>query len=323
MAEVDATRACVVCGALFARYKTKSVCSDACAATRQREYQSRSDARKPAIVKQCKWCAAEFTPRNSAVCCCAEHARLLKLKRDRDRDVAPEQRAAWSKTYSQRHADKVRERGRIHAAKNRAKHGRGDRSVEYAAQRTRRLGPTLAAMLWLDVCYYAAHAEALAMNAEFDRAVRKRARSVQKRFADSAEEWRWKYRNDPEFRQAQIQRLKAQKIKRKKQTEFGMTKEEALAVYAERSSCLYCGCRLDDKGKVLDHMDPLSKGGAHDASNLAVACRSCNTRKAAKLFIDWLLLVPEARRAMVAKVYAKKHGAPAEQGGLMLAMKAA
>ena len=26
-------------------------------------------------------------------------------------------------------------------------------------------------------------------------------------------------------------------------------------------------------------MDPLSKGGAHDASNLVVSCADCNTRK--------------------------------------------
>lgn len=42
--------------------------------------------------------------------------------------------------------------------------------------------------------------------------------------------------------------------------------------------CAYCGKRA--KGHLTqDHVVPLSKGGAHDISNVVPACRSCNTRK--------------------------------------------
>ena len=317
MAEVDATRACVVCGTLFARNGKVSLCSDECRATRQREHM-RASALRNGYIKgpqqlTCAHCGAPFVgPTNKTFC-------SVKCK-DAERRKTPAYARDQAK-WRDNNRDVIRARQKQYSSRVRAGRGRGDRSGEYAVQRTRRLGPTLAAMLWLDVRYYAAHVEALAMNAEFDRAAR--ARRAANRGLVEADKWRWKYRNDPEFRQAQLQRLKAQKIKRKKRTEFSMTKAEVLAVYAERSSCLYCGCRLDSGSKVLDHMDPLSKGGAHDASNLVVACAKCNTRKSAKLFVDWLPHVTESRRAMVAKVYAKKHGAPAEQCGLMLVMKAA
>ena len=46
--------------------------------------------------------------------------------------------------------------------------------------------------------------------------------------------------------------------------------------------CKYCGCALDfsAKGTVhLDHVIPLSKGGAHSISNVVWSCSSCNLRK--------------------------------------------
>lgn len=47
--------------------------------------------------------------------------------------------------------------------------------------------------------------------------------------------------------------------------------------------CYLCGHLIPKGRRHLDHIVPLSKGGAHVASNLACACRSCNARKGAKL----------------------------------------
>ena len=41
--------------------------------------------------------------------------------------------------------------------------------------------------------------------------------------------------------------------------------------------CSYCGERSDDL--TADHIIPLSRGGNHTLDNIAVACRTCNSRK--------------------------------------------
>src|SRR4051794_14742919 len=52
---------------------------------------------------------------------------------------------------------------------------------------------------------------------------------------------------------------------------------------AARVRCYYCN-RLVPKGKrTLDHIVPLARGGAHDVTNLCVACHHCNVTKSAKL----------------------------------------
>lgn len=255
--------------------------------------------------------------------CCAEHVALAKRKRDRDREVAPEQRAAWNARYVAKNYAAVRARDNEGKARARAERGRGDRSAEYDAKRSRERGLRLAAMLWLDAGYYAAHVEALALNAQFDRADRELLKASNRRFESSAEEWRWRYRNEPEFRRAQIQRSKVRKIDRRVASDGTLTPEQVRLVHAERSSCLYCGCRLGSCDRVLDHMDPISKGGAHDMSNLVVTCKKCNARKSAKTFVQWLYFVPEDRRELIANWYAMKRGAPAEQRGRVMAVKAA
>jgi 5-methylcytosine-specific restriction endonuclease McrA len=50
-----------------------------------------------------------------------------------------------------------------------------------------------------------------------------------------------------------------------------------------RWRCAYCRKRVTLKTLTQDHMIPLSKGGSDFASNLVPACRSCNSRKNAKL----------------------------------------
>lgn len=43
--------------------------------------------------------------------------------------------------------------------------------------------------------------------------------------------------------------------------------------------CAYCGER---KPLTMDHVKPLSRGGAHVASNIVPACRPCNSKKGAR-----------------------------------------
>ncbi len=48
------------------------------------------------------------------------------------------------------------------------------------------------------------------------------------------------------------------------------------------SSCIYCGCKLDQENFTVDHVIPLSSGGSNNISNLVPACIECNRKKANK-----------------------------------------
>ncbi|WP_443078262.1 HNH endonuclease [Streptomyces sp. SP17KL33] len=51
-------------------------------------------------------------------------------------------------------------------------------------------------------------------------------------------------------------------------------------------ACAYCG----DHATHLDHVEPLSRGGADIESNIVPACASCNLSKGAKTLAEWALL---------------------------------
>jgi 5-methylcytosine-specific restriction endonuclease McrA len=51
--------------------------------------------------------------------------------------------------------------------------------------------------------------------------------------------------------------------------------------------CGYCGCVLTDDNKTVDHLYPLSGGGAHMAFNLIICCKSCNSKKSGKQPYDY------------------------------------
>ena len=59
--------------------------------------------------------------------------------------------------------------------------------------------------------------------------------------------------------------------------------ENRKAEYGGR--CAYCAkvAKL-----TMDHMDPLSKGGAHDLTNVVPACRECNSGKCDRTILHWL-----------------------------------
>lgn len=52
--------------------------------------------------------------------------------------------------------------------------------------------------------------------------------------------------------------------------------------------CRYCHVECAEDYQI-DHVIPLSSGGKHEASNLAICCRSCNSSKGAKTLDDFMI----------------------------------
>lgn len=58
------------------------------------------------------------------------------------------------------------------------------------------------------------------------------------------------------------------------------TQEWEAVVQSFGGRCVYCGS--GSKKITMDHIQPISKGGAHSKENVVPACKSCNSRKGAK-----------------------------------------
>lgn len=56
---------------------------------------------------------------------------------------------------------------------------------------------------------------------------------------------------------------------------------------AESIACRWCHVLTPKAERRIDHVIPVSKGGADDVSNLCCACRLCNARKGDKLPSEW------------------------------------
>ena len=73
-----------------------------------------------------------------------------------------------------------------------------------------------------------------------------------------------------------------------------------------KNRCFYCG---EDMGAIptIDHLTPVSRGGDNQRWNLVYACRSCNSRKGAKTFEEYMEIVgfdlADLYDAIIARIY--------------------
>ena len=172
---------------------------------------------------------------------------------------------ARSKAYAEEHKDEL---SGYHAA-YRAEHKQESRAY-YAA-------------------YYAAHRdERAARNAEWyaankDRVAAYREKNKEKR-ASQSRIWRRNHMAEDAARSAARRALKAGWL-------IGATaaqRAEVDEVYRKAKEepnirCHICGKRVPLGSRHVDHVQPISKGGAHRASNLGVSCALCNLKKHDKL----------------------------------------
>lgn len=84
-------------------------------------------------------------------------------------------------------------------------------------------------------------------------------------------------------------KARERKLAQKKVSDGTVTLEYEQYLYDEQNGkCAYCGCNLNESGKHLDHIVPLSKGGLHTANNVHWTCPTCNLSKGDKLEDEWL-----------------------------------
>lgn len=132
------------------------------------------------------------------------------------------------------------------------------------------------------------------------------------------EKHRVRYALDIDFRISEIGRLRLKKMIRKmniKVASDGTVKSELIK---SAKSCLYCGALFSESViQTIDHLVPLSKGGTHSIANVVVCCKSCNSRKAGRDFVDWVTTLPDSNRKQSLRAWERLRGAPASQRALL------
>lgn len=92
------------------------------------------------------------------------------------------------------------------------------------------------------------------------------------------------YRNNP----ATLKVNSHRRIARLKEASGSHTAEQLLQMLEDQEGrCAYCEVDIRE-GWSTDHMQPLSRGGRNDWTNLALTCLSCNLRKNAKTAIEYM-----------------------------------
>jgi 5-methylcytosine-specific restriction endonuclease McrA len=95
---------------------------------------------------------------------------------------------------------------------------------------------------------------------------------------------RWE-RNNPEKVRA---RTATKRARRTTAPGTGITARQRQGILADSLGlCAYCNER---RPLALDHIEPLFRGGEHDESNAAAACKPCNSSKCDTPLLVWLAI---------------------------------
>lgn len=91
---------------------------------------------------------------------------------------------------------------------------------------------------------------------------------------------RWKANNRP-----LVNQLNRLRMYREKNAVGSHTLEEVeKTIQAWGGLCAYCE---ENKATTIDHVQPLTKNGTNDKSNLVPSCVSCNSSKGNKIIWNW------------------------------------
>lgn len=65
-----------------------------------------------------------------------------------------------------------------------------------------------------------------------------------------------------------------------------LTKEQIKELFDQQKFCSWC---YSEENLSLDHIQPISKGGAHSVNNIMILCRNCNSSKGDKTLLEWFV----------------------------------
>lgn len=101
-------------------------------------------------------------------------------------------------------------------------------------------------------------------------------------------DWAKKYRETNKDKiKASKSAAKSLRRARMAKAEGSHTKKDILElIYLQEYRCAYCGITLYDDYQV-DHIMPISRGGANSPDNLCIACGDCNNSKKNKTPEEW------------------------------------
>jgi 5-methylcytosine-specific restriction protein A len=122
-----------------------------------------------------------------------------------------------------------------------------------------------------------------------------------------------RYRLDLEYRLGEINRASWRKEELKRRDDGT---QSFWLLLRERKTCPYCGTRITKENACADHMDPLKHGGANGQHNLTICCKTCNSNKSGRPFVEWIDMLPVDRRNAALRWYKRKHGHGPEQASL-------
>jgi len=92
-----------------------------------------------------------------------------------------------------------------------------------------------------------------------------------------------------------------------------LTVEAMRHLFGAARRCPYCSDRFTKSRKSLDHVEPISKGGAHSIRNVVICCLDCNLRKGAQTFAEWIETLDQKHQQSARWMYVRRFGAPPEQ----------
>lgn len=123
-------------------------------------------------------------------------------------------------------------------------------------------------------------------------------------YLSNAKQYAVRYRLDEAYRLGEINRQSWRKETLKERDDGTINFWQLLR---ERKTCPYCGTDITKDNAVADHMDPLKLGGANSQHNLTICCRTCNTSKSGRSYLEWVDMLPKDRQNAAMLWYKKKH----------------